>query len=42
MVALHDWLFPGEARSRTFLEAVGGRDRDFLVSGETVFSIANA
>jgi FkbM family methyltransferase len=42
MVELHDWLFPGEARSRTFLEAVGGRDRDFLVSGETVFSIANA
>ena len=42
MVELHDWLFPGEARSRTFLEAVGGRDRDFLVAGETVFSIANA
>ncbi len=42
MVELHDWLFPGEARSRTFLAAVGGRDRDFLMSGETVFSIANA
>ncbi len=41
MIELHDWLFPGQARSRGFLEAMGARNRDFLTSGETVISIAN-
>jgi FkbM family methyltransferase len=41
MIELHDWLFPGEAKSRAFLEAMGVRDRDFVVSGETIFSVAN-
>jgi hypothetical protein len=41
MIELHDWLFPGEARSRAFLDAVSARNRDFLICGETVISIAN-
>ncbi len=41
MIELHDWLFPGEGRSRTFLQVAGERNRDFVQIGETVFSIAN-
>jgi len=41
IVELHDWLMPGQGTSRTFLQCVAGRDRDFVHIGENVFSIRN-
>jgi FkbM family methyltransferase len=41
IVELHDWLFPKQRTSSTFLEVVAGLDRDFITVGENVFSIAN-
>lgn len=41
IVELHDWMIPGQARSRTFLQAIAGRDRDFVQVGENTFSIRN-
>lgn len=41
IVELHDWMFPGEANSRNFLEAISQRDRDFVFVGENVFSFRN-
>lgn len=38
-VELHDWLLPRQGTSRSFLECVGPRDRDFVFVGENVFSI---
>ncbi len=35
---LHDRLFPGQGRSAPFLKAVAEQNRDFLYSGENVFS----
>lgn len=37
----HDWLFPRGANSKYFLESIAGKNRDFLIRGENVFSIAN-
>jgi FkbM family methyltransferase len=41
IVELHDWLFPGQARSRPFLKQISAHDRDFVLLGENVFSMAN-
>jgi FkbM family methyltransferase len=41
MVELHDWLMPGQGTSRSFLQCVATRDRDFIHIGENVFSIRN-
>jgi FkbM family methyltransferase len=41
VVELHDWLMPGQGTSRTFLQCVAQRDRDFVHLGENVFSIRN-
>jgi len=41
VIELHDRLFPGEGRSRTFLQVAVERNRGFVQVGETVFSIAN-
>lgn len=41
LVELHDWLMPGQGTSRTFLQCVANRDRDFVHIGENVFSIRN-
>jgi len=41
IVELHDWLLPRGGSSRSFLQCVAGRDRDFVFQGENVFSIAN-
>lgn len=41
MVELHDWLFPGERTSRSFLRAIAELDRDFVYLDENVFSIRN-
>lgn len=41
IVETHDWMLPGEANSANFLKAISGKNRDFLINGENVFSIAN-
>lgn len=41
MVELHDWLMPGQGTSRSFLQCVAARDRDFVHIGENIFSIRN-
>jgi FkbM family methyltransferase len=39
MVELHDWLQPNQATSQTFLRAIAQENRDFIPSGENIFSI---
>lgn len=41
IIELHDWLLPGAASSRPFLQWHGSRDRDFVHCGENVFSLSN-
>jgi FkbM family methyltransferase len=41
IIELHDWMLPGQGTSRAFLEAIAPLDRDFVYSGENIFSIAN-
>lgn len=41
VIELHDWLFPGKASSRPFLQCISGYDRDFVYVGENIFSIDN-
>jgi FkbM family methyltransferase len=42
IIELHDWLMPGLANSRAFLQCIAGRNRDFVYVGENIFSIDNA
>lgn len=42
IVELHDWLLPRQGTSRSFLQCVAPRDRDFVHIGENIFSIRNA
>jgi len=42
MVELHDRLLPNQGTALPFLQAVQQCDRDFILSGETVVSIANS
>ncbi|MGH7101048.1 MAG: FkbM family methyltransferase [Acetobacteraceae bacterium] len=37
----HDWMLPGQGIATSFLRAIARQDRDFLVVGENVISIAN-
>jgi FkbM family methyltransferase len=41
IIELHDWMLPGQANARRFLQQISSRDRDFVFFGENVFSIAN-
>lgn len=41
IIELHDWLLPGKANSRAFLQCISGFDRDFVYIGENIFSIDN-
>jgi FkbM family methyltransferase len=41
IIELHDWMLPGTANSRSFLECVGRQNRDFVYIGENIFSIDN-
>ncbi|HET6674484.1 MAG TPA: FkbM family methyltransferase [Nitrospiraceae bacterium] len=41
IIELHDWMAPGGATARNFLRRAADLDRDFLVAGENVWSIAN-
>lgn len=38
---LHDWMLPRAANSRHFLREISKLDRDFLLRGQVVFSVAN-
>jgi FkbM family methyltransferase len=42
IIELHDWMLPGKGSALPFLRCVSALDRDFLYSGENVFSIDNA
>lgn len=41
IVELHDWLLLKSSSSGPFLRAVSQLDRDFVICGENIFSIAN-
>ena len=41
IIELHDWLFPGQRTSSTFLKSIAIRDRDFVYVHENIFSIKN-
>jgi FkbM family methyltransferase len=41
-IELHDWMLPKQGCSGSFLRNIAGRDRDFLLHGENIFSISNA
>lgn len=41
VVELHDWMFPGEARSRRALQAMAARNRDFVLYKSNVASFQN-
>jgi FkbM family methyltransferase len=41
VIELHDWMLPGEHNSGNFIQAIAGRDRDFVIRGENVFSFRN-
>ena len=41
MIELHDWLLPKKGTALPFLRAVAGLDRDFILIGEGIASIAN-
>ena len=41
IIELHDWMLPGSQNSKNFLSAISGRNRDFVIRGENVFSFRN-
>ncbi len=41
IIELHDWLFPRSGNSANFLRAIAGTNRDFILSGENIFLVAN-
>jgi len=41
IIELHDWMLPKTSNSINFLSEISKRNRDFLYSGENIFSIKN-
>lgn len=41
IIELHDWMYPKKFNSKNFLEKISKCNRDFLYSGENIFSISN-
>jgi FkbM family methyltransferase len=41
IIELHDWMLPKTSNSRNFLSSISKKNRDFLYSGENIFSIKN-
>ena len=37
----HDWMLPKERSASSFIRAIAGLDRDFLIVGENIVSISN-
>lgn len=38
----HDWMLPKQRTASSFVRAIAGLDRDFLISGENIVSVSNA
>lgn len=41
IIELHDWHMPKQKTSKNFLQTISKQDRDFIISGENIFSINN-
>jgi FkbM family methyltransferase len=41
MIELHDWMLPCSGSSANFLRAISAMDRDFILSGENIFSVGH-
>lgn len=41
IIELHDWMLPGQANSRHFLQSIAPLGRDFVYRTENIFSIQN-
>jgi FkbM family methyltransferase len=41
IIELHDWMLPKISNSGNFLSSISKKNRDFLYSGENIFSIKN-
>jgi FkbM family methyltransferase len=41
IVELHDWMLPRSASAANFLRTIAPLDRDFVTSGENIYSITN-
>jgi FkbM family methyltransferase len=41
IIELHDWMLPKTSNSSNFLFSISKKERDFLYSGENIFSIKN-
>ena len=41
IIELHDWMLPKTCKSSNFLSSISKKNRDFLYSGENIFSIKN-
>jgi FkbM family methyltransferase len=41
IIELHDWLRPGQGTSHSFLRTIAPLNRDFVYSGENIFSFRN-
>lgn len=41
IIELHDWMLPKKLSSKNFLSLISKKDRDFIYSGENIFSISN-
>jgi FkbM family methyltransferase len=41
IIELHDWMLPKICNSSNFLSSISKKNRDFLYSGENIFSIKN-
>ena len=41
IIELHDWMLPKICNSANFLSSISKKNRDFLYSGENIFSIKN-
>lgn len=42
IIELHDWLFPFKNKSKNFIHAISGLNRDLIVDGENLISFKNA
>ena len=41
-IEIHDFMYPGQARSLPVVKALSELDRDFIISGENILSISNS
>ena len=41
IIELHDWCYPKQAKSKSFLKVISSKNRDFIYRNENIFSISN-